>query len=60
MTTSNQYYVQYDGAPYELYEFAEGAIHVTDNEELSNAATAYLEARQAFLEALAEADIEQG
>lgn len=55
-----EYVEQYNEAPYELYEFAEGAVDVTDAPELSKAAQAYLEARRAFQIALSYADVEQG
>jgi len=58
--TKEEFVYAYDGAPYELYEFAEGAVEITDCDELKKLATEYLEARQAFENGLDETGIEKG
>lgn len=51
---------EHSGAPYELHEFAELAEDVEDAPDLVEAATAYLQAREEFINALAEHGVEQG
>ena len=45
---------EYSGAPYELHEVAEGAIEVEDCDDLVEAAQNFLDAKQAFENALEE------
>ena len=47
-------------APYELEEFADVAAKVTDCEQLSEAAVAYLEAKQRFEQELNNVNVEIG
>ncbi len=42
----------FDGLPAELYEYAEGAEEVQDNEDVRKAGKAYLEARAYFFDIL--------
>lgn len=58
--TLADYKENYDGAPFHLYEFAEGARDVTDCPELSEAGKAYLAAMEHMEEILAKYDIEVG
>jgi ribosome maturation factor RimP len=51
---------EYSGAPYELHEFAEGAVDVEDCPDLVEAAQAYLDAKEAFINMLEEHGVEQG
>ena len=51
---------EFSGAPYELHEFAEGAVDVEDCPELVEAAQAYLDAKEAFENALEEQGVERG
>ena len=46
--TEQEFIENYDQAPYELYEFADAAAGVEDNDELATAANRYLEARETF------------
>ena len=54
------YQKTYNTAPYELYEFAEGAVNITDCEELSNAAKWFVASKAALEAALEKFDIEIG
>ena len=51
---------EHSGAPYELQEFAELAEDLEDAPDLVEAASNYLQAREEFINALAEHGIEQG
>ena len=51
---------EHSGAPYELHEFAELAEDVEDAPDLVEAAAAYLQAREEFINSLAEHGVEQG
>ena len=51
---------EYNCAPYELHEYAEGALKVTDCEELRLAAQVFLEAKARFEASLANFDVEMG
>ncbi len=51
---------QYDGAPFLLEEFAEGAIQVTDHKELATAAKTFLDAQADFYRVLNDIKIEIG
>ena len=51
---------EFSGAPYELHEFAENAIDIEDCSELVEAAQAYLDAKEAFENALEEQGVEIG
>ena len=51
---------EFSGAPYELHEFAEGAVDVEDCPDLVEAAQAYLDAKEAFESMLEEHGVEQG
>ncbi len=51
---------EFSGAPYELHEFAEGAIDVEDCDELVLAAQRYIDAKFAFEQALEEQGVEIG
>ena len=55
-----EYVEDYNFAPYELSEFADGARYVTDCPELKEAAIEYLAAKHALLNALLEAGVELG
>jgi hypothetical protein len=50
----------YNNAPYDLEEFAQGAEDVEDKPELAQAANEFLKAKQAFEDALEDAGIEMG
>ena len=50
----------YDGAPLELYEFAEKASDVEDAEDLQEAAEQFLFAKRTFERMLEEYEIEVG
>lgn len=58
--TLEEFQENYDGAPYELCEFADGASEVTDCPELKEAADAYLAAKRKFEIALSHVDVEIG
>jgi hypothetical protein len=60
MTTLKKYSRDYSGAPYDLTEFAEGAVHVTDKPELAEAAKAFLKAQKEFKSQLDANDVEMG
>jgi hypothetical protein len=60
MTTLKKFAKDYNEAPYELQDFAEGASKVTDCPALANAANAYRKAREDFLSALEDQGIEIG
>ncbi len=48
----------YDGAPYDVYEIAEGAATVEDNPRLAKAGLALVAAHEDFLSALEEVGVE--
>jgi len=58
--TLEDYRKQYNGAPYNLYTYADLAIEIDDCEVLANAAKAYLEASAQFEVALTFEAIEVG
>lgn len=51
---------QFSGAPYELHEFAEGAIEIEDCSDLVEAAQEYLDAKETFENVLEEYGVERG
>lgn len=51
---------QYDGAPLDFDDFAEGAVDVTDCESLSHAAETYMLAKIAFMAELGYAGVSIG
>lgn len=51
---------KYNGAPYDLDEIADLAEQITDNEAVSDAASSFLEARQAFEKELERVKFELG
>lgn len=55
-----EFFEEFSGAPYELHEFAEGALEIEDCAELVESAQAYLDAREAFKNMLEEHGVEQG
>lgn len=50
----------YDCAPFELYEFAEGAIEVTDCAELAQAGNDFLTAKRNLINMLTKHGVEIG
>lgn len=58
--TSDEFVDKYDGAPYELEEFAQGAADVVDNQRLMVAAQAYLAAKAVFENELGTAGVQVG
>ena len=60
MTTFNKYSRDYSGAPYDITEFAEGAVHITDKPELALAAQAFLTAYDEFKSLLDSYGVEMG
>jgi ribosome maturation factor RimP len=58
--TLEQFRDQFSGGPWSLTDFADEAATVTDCEELSSAAKAFLDAEKAFYNALDKAGVEQG
>jgi hypothetical protein len=56
----NDYRDEYDCAPLELIEFAEGAWNITDCADLQRAADEYLTAKKAFEDTLDHFDITVG
>ena len=55
-----EYVEQYNEAPLEIGEFAEGALEVTNCESLVVAAEAYLEAYQNLIDTLAKHHVSMG
>lgn len=55
-----EYVEQFNGAPYDLLEFAHGAAAVQDNEQFRDAARRYILATNDFENMLATLDIEIG
>lgn len=55
-----EYKEEYDHAPIELTEFADGAKDVTDDADFAHAAREYLSAMRTFEKLLAEHDITVG
>lgn len=51
---------EFNGAPFELADFAEGAAEIEDCEELSTAASDFLHAKEVFENALNTHGIEVG
>jgi len=58
--TLEEFREKYDGAPYELYEFAYLASEVIDCKELALTGEAYLAAREQMQKMLQKYDVEQG
>jgi hypothetical protein len=58
--TTDEFVEQYNGAPYELEEFAQGAAKVEDNNRLLDAAECFLAAKAVFEEELETAGVQIG
>jgi hypothetical protein len=56
----DDYRDEYDGAPLDLYEFADGAVGITDCADLQHAAEEYLTAKKTFEDMLDNFDIVVG
>lgn len=51
---------EFSGAPYELHEFAEGAVDIEDCDELVLVAQRFIDAKFAFEQVLEEHGVEVG
>jgi hypothetical protein len=58
--TTKKFLKLYDGAPFELHEFAEEAAHVVDNPSLSKWAHEYLMSKAMFEQELEKIGLEMG
>lgn len=58
--TEQDFLEKYSGAPLDEEDIASGASKVEDNKNLSQAAVDFLEAHEAFIDALDETDFEWG
>jgi hypothetical protein len=58
--TTKKYLEDYDGAPYDLDEFATGAEEVNDNDSLKKSATEFLRAKEVFEQELEKIGLEMG